>query len=275
MELNSLLLSQGIKEFIETFEFRVVRSLDELKKAYSLVYREYLKRGYATESPLYMKFSIHNALPQTLTFIVATGTDVIATATLVPDSPLGLPMEDTYGIELMRLREKKLKLCEITMLATHTALFREGRSLMLNAKKLFMVFNLFKVVFDYVRIVLQSDLICVAIHPKHLLTYEYLSFKELGGLKPYKSANMAPAIARYLDVNKAEVECKKRNRVGLYKMFFARTTPPKVYKHPYRFTFSDLKYFFTEKSDIFKKLPFRKKEFIKSCYPEYTLSDIL
>lgn len=261
----------NLKQLFDTIEYRVARSREELETAYFLVYKEYLKRGYVKESDSKLKFSLFNALPQTTTFVSALENEIFCTATLIPDSPLGLPMDEIYHQELIQLRRQNKKLCEISMLASDTDLFGEGISVMLNSKKMFIIFYLFKVILDYAKQYLKFDCICITINPKHKLTYDFLLFKDLGELKIYNSANGAPAIAKYLDLNTVEEQCKNSNREGLFRMFLQKQTPPDKFMNKFMFSGEDLKYFFVEKADVFKNAAIAQLDYIKQCYPAYTI----
>jgi hypothetical protein len=266
---------QLLQTFVEKIEYRVARTRQDLEAAYSLVYKEYLKRGYIKPDGEPLKLSIFNALPQTTTFIALLDNKIVATATVVPDSPLGLPMDKIYHEELCLLRQRSDKICEVSMLASDTQLFQGGVSMMLNAKKLFFIFNLFKIIFDYARELAKLDYICVTINPKHKLTYEYILFKDLGGLKQYDTVNNAPAIAKYLDLESSKEECQKLNKPGLYQMFFVRRTHPEHFARKAVLSPADLKYFFVDKTDIFKEAAGIQMAYIKSCYPAYDFSQIM
>lgn len=274
--IDSLAIKLNLQEFIDTIDYRVARSREELEKAYALVYQEYLKRGYAQKNQSGLRFSLFNALPQATTFIAVSGEEILATASVIPDSPCGLPMDTIYRQETDSLfRQKNKKICEVSMLASRTELFRDGVSVMLNAKKLFFIFFLFKAVFDYVRFVLEFDYMCITLNPKHSLTYDFLLFKDFGGLKSYGGVGGAPAIAKSLEVNTAEEECRRLNRLGLYKMFFKKRTDEDKFNNKITFTPEDLRYFFVEKSDIFKNAPGEQMGYVKQCYPRYDFSLIL
>ena len=264
-----------LQSFLEVVEYRVARSREELEQAYSLVYKEYLKRGYVKESSAKLKISLFNALPQTATFVAAIDEQVIATASVIPDSPLGLPMDRIYHEELCLLRQRKIKLCEVSMLTSDTEFFQNGTSMMLNTKKLFFIFNLFKIIFDYTRFVLRFDCISIVINPKHNLTYNYLLFQELGGLKRYEALNGAPALAKYLDLHTVKGECQRRNKEGIYQMFFVKETPPESFSGRFVLSPLDLKYFFVEKTHIFPAAAPIQLAYIKNCYPAYDFSKIL
>lgn len=262
----------ALQNILEQIEYRVARTRDELEKSYCLVYKEYLKRGYLKESNSSLKISLFNALPQTTTFVSLFENEVFATATVIPDSPLGLPMDAIYHQEMGVLRKHNKKICEISMLASDTELFPSGISMLLNSKKMLFIFNLFKLIFDYVYRVLRLDCICITIHPKHSLTYEFLLFKDLGGLKSYSSVNDAPAIAKYIEITTLEQECKEKNKEGVFKMFFQRNTPAEYYGNKCSLSIEDMKYFFIEKSDTFVNASVLELEYIKQCYPAYNFS---
>lgn len=266
---------QLLQEFVEHVEYRVARTRQELEAAYALVYKEYLKRGYINPDGERIKLSIFNALPQTTTFIALLEKQIVATATVVPDSPLGLPMDKIYHEELCSLRQRNDKICEVSMLASDTEIFQNGVSVMLNAKKLFFIFNLFKVIFDYAQELAKLDFICITINPKHNLTYDYILFKNLGGLKTYDTVNNAPAVAKYLDLKSAKEECQKLNKPGLYQMFFKRKTHPEHFARKSVLTPADLKYFFVDKTDTFKQAASIQMAYVKSCYPAYDFSKIM
>jgi len=260
---------------VENVEYRVARTREELEAAYSLVYREYFKRGYIKLDGERLKLSIFNALPQTTTFIALLDNRIVATATVVPDSPLGLPMDKIYHEEVCLLRQTSDKICEVSMLASDTELFQGGVSMMLNAKKLFFIFNLFKIIFDYARELAKLNYICITINPKHNLTYEYILFRDLGGLKQYDTVNNAPAIAKYLDLEASKAECQRLNKPGLYQMFFVRRTHPEHFARKAFLSPADLKYFFVDKTDIFKRAASIQIAHLKSCYPAYDFSKIM
>lgn len=273
-ELNSTAQQLKPETLLESIEYRVARSKQELEKAYFLVYKEYLKKGYVKESETQLKYTLFNAIPDTTTFVTVLENEIFATATLIPDSPLGLPMDEIYNKELNQFRQEHKKICEISMLASDTGLFQDGVSMMLNSKKMFFIFYLFKTLFDYAIEYMHLDCICITINPKHNLTYDFLLFKTMGEVKTYENANGAPAVAKYLDLNTVEAECKNSNKEGLYRMFFQRKTPAEKFSQKFKLRPDDLNHFFVKKTDIFKETPDAKIQYIKRCYPSYDFSVI-
>lgn len=222
-----------------------------------------------------MRLSTFNLLPETTTFVGILGKQVISTATVIIDSPLGLPMDELYRDELKPFRDAGKKICEISMLASDTDLFTNGISVMLNAKKMFFVFFLFKLIFDYTKEVLNLDYLCITINPKHQLTYDFLFFKDLGGLKTCSYVNQAPAVAKYLDVQAIESECNAKDHTGLFKMFFSGKTNPDKFKGKFALSADDIRYFFSERTGILRKATPEQLAYLNTCYPNCDFSKII
>ncbi|MFH1771804.1 MAG: hypothetical protein ABH872_03215 [Candidatus Omnitrophota bacterium] len=246
--------------------YHIARNKDELEQSFSLVYKEYASRGYI---PKYykskLKLSIFNALPDTATFVAKQGNKVVATVTLIPDSGLGIPMDKIFKKEVDGLRKKHRKVSEVSQLSIDAKLFPKGWFSMFNFNKLMFVFKLFKLVFDYASNVSKIDELCIAVNPKHQYLYKFLYFEPMGKLKYYGSVNKAPALAFHLTLDKKLRE-KGKSRKALYNLFFAKKSDLTVFKNKYTLSKSGLKYFFEEKSDIFKKATKKQLSYIHNCY---------
>lgn len=255
----------------EAIDFRVARTKDELEKACSLVYAEYLKKGYIKENPSKLRLSLYNALPQTTSLIAITDEQqVISTATVIPDSSLGLPMDEIYSEELAQFRQEKKRICEVSMLASDIDFF-ENYTSRANRSKVFYRFMLsfFKILLDCVKDNLKLELICIAINPKHKTIFDHLLFQDLGDLKIYPYVNNAPAIGKYINVYSIKEGFSMPGKEGLYKAFVLNNTDPARFAQKITFGPEDLRYFFIEKTDIFKTAPTSQMDYIKSCYPAY------
>ena len=94
------------------------RSLEEIKEAYHLVYEEYLAKGHCKPNQSKLHFHPHCVFPESRTFVLrGEGGMLLGTATIVPDSPGGLPMESSFQTEIEQLRKPGRKLGEICLLA--------------------------------------------------------------------------------------------------------------------------------------------------------------
>lgn len=268
--------STKMRSLFQGVEYRVVRTRAELEKAYHLVYKEYLNQGYVDESVEQLRLSLHNALPETTTFIAMADDHVMATATIMSDSPLCLPMDELYHDELDELRLSGKSICEVSMLASNSEVFGEGIPVMLNAKKMFLVFFLFKHIFDYVKIKLQNDYICITVNPKHANTYDSLFFQDLSTeVKYYNKVNGAPAVAKYLEVQAVNSQCAVSGRKSFYKMFLTGEPDVEKFSGKIQLRPEDLKYFFDHKTSSFEKATGEELSYIKECYPDYNFSDII
>ncbi len=260
-------------DFLREIEYKVVETRDELEDAFALVHKEYLNRGYVRSDSAKLRLSIYSALPQTTTFVAKKNERVVATVTLIIDSTLGLPMNSIYKEELDSLRRQGRRIAEVSMLASDTELLGKDVSLMLNSRKLFMIFSLFKILFDYAREIAEIQDLCIAVNPKHDLTYKFLFFEKLGDLKEYKSVEGSPAVAKRLDLTTVEEKCKGRS--GLCKMFIVNQTEVEKLTRKLVMNPSDLLYFFKRKTDILEKTATEDIDYLKKCYPSYDFNLIL
>ena len=97
---------------------RQVQNKEELRKALTLVHDIYVEQGYMLPKYRRMRVSIHNALPNTCTYIVIHKNKIIATITVFEDSKYGLPCCNIYQKEINNLRSKNRKIVEFGMLAS-------------------------------------------------------------------------------------------------------------------------------------------------------------
>lgn len=261
--------------------YQVAKSSEELEQALSLVYNKYASRGYIpNDYKSKFRISIYNALPSTTTFIAKQNEQLVATVTIIPDSPIGLPMDKLYKEKIDILRKQGRKIAEVSQLAklalNNDVLaknwFQRFKYRAFKCRNFSFILKLFKLVSDCAIYAEKLNDLCIAVNPRHRCIYKFLGFEDLGGLKSYGSVNGAPAVAMRLNLD--NIEGRLRNRRGLYGLFFGKKTDPNLFKNKFRFTAAELKYFFLEKSNIFKKAPAEQLEYIKSCYPNANLEEL-
>jgi len=178
---------------------------------------------------------------------------------MIPDTPIGLPMDEIYHDEVQALRDGGRRLVEVTMLA--------DRRLSVS-RSLAMVLALMKLVFDYATLSLKSTDLCITVNPHHDKFYhEYLLFTPLGGLRAYPSVSGNPAIARRLDLVRVEEECQ--GRPVLLHRFFEDRTPLSVFEKRYRMSDADLSYFFMERTQTFQEAPAYMLSRLREYYPDF------
>ncbi len=238
---------------------RPAASRQELEDAYRLVYSSYLQRGYVPPDPSRMRLSVFNAFPTTVTFVaVLRSRQIIATVSLVPDSPIGLPMDEIYHAEVQKLRDQGRSVAEVTMLADRRLEIRRSLSMLL---------LMMKRVFDLATLVLNANDLCITINPRHETYYErYLLFSHLGGLKTYPSVRSNPALARRLDLDTVRSRCEGNEE--LINEFFRDRTPLDVLLATYRMTPDDLHYFLVERTPVLQEAPQEAVRALEWFYPE-------
>ncbi len=258
---------------LKPVQFKIVESAQELQAASRLVYREYLRRNYVRTNAAQMRLSLYQTLPTTVTFVACHYRyGVVATATLVQDSPLGLPMDEAYKTELDGLRRRGLRVAEVTMLALDSEVFPRKTFTMFDPKKLLTTLRLFKVLFDYVRNSTTCDEMVACFNPKHQILYDFLRLTPLGGLKTYTGANGHPSIARHFNIQ--EAQRTGRSHVA-YQLFYGRCSSARRFSRRLRLTANELRQLFMVQFPILQSASPTELAYIKSCYPTYDFHAIL
>ncbi len=93
------------------------RDFSELCRAYALVQKRYIDRGYAQDNNSGMRYSVWNLIPNSTTFVIAHDTHILGTLTIVIDSRCGLPASKEFDEEFETLRRQSRFVAEATMFA--------------------------------------------------------------------------------------------------------------------------------------------------------------
>lgn len=237
---------------------RPAQSREEFEQAFRLVYQSYLDRGYIEESPQQIRLSVFNAFPTSVTLVSVVRGTVVATVSLIADTPVGLPMDDVYHDEVQQLRNAGRRLIEAIMLADRR---RELH------RALTMLLQLMKRVYDYATLVAHANDLCITINPRHETYYgNFLLFEPLGGLKAYPSVRNNPAVAKRMDLD--HVRELYDGHAELIKLFLTDRTPLSVLEGGYRMTADDLHYFFVERTTAFRDASPEVRECLRGYYPD-------
>lgn len=189
-------------------QIRLAQSADELEAAYRLVQAQYARRGYA-KGGAEARFVTHCCIPSTHTLIATVNNVVVGTASLIVDSPLGLPLESTYPEQVCDLRAAGETLAEISCLATR----RRGDTPVL--------LGLYRGIYALARHRDQVDRLCITVHPRQRRFYQRaLLFDMLGPERDYAACNQAPAVALGLDLRTAEGRFRRMHGWGWLSRFF-------------------------------------------------------
>ena len=172
--------------------FKIADNQSERAGAFRLVHETYVQAGLMRPNAFQMRVMPHHLLPTTATFVALTGSKVIGTLSLVGDGRLGLPLERVYGPEVDELRKPSTWLGEVSSLASVGATADLSFHVLIGLMRLMGQFSK--------RHGLEHLL--VAVHPRHARFYRRaMSFRQLGGERPYPSVCNRPAVALHLNLS--------------------------------------------------------------------------
>lgn len=101
-----------------SIEITIARSKIDIENSFGLVYKSYLEAGLIAPNDLSLKISPYHLLPTTEIIVAKKDGRIIATATLIIDSKLGIPADNFCREEMDELRSKDISLAEIVSLAS-------------------------------------------------------------------------------------------------------------------------------------------------------------
>ncbi|MBI3615868.1 MAG: PilZ domain-containing protein [Candidatus Omnitrophica bacterium] len=245
---------------------RPAETLEELKSAYRLVYKEYLARGYCQPNPSQMQYNFFSVLPGTCTFILKGEDKLFGTISLIVDSPCGLPMESLFPKEIGRFRAQGRRLAEVGLLALDLSAIGKTFFSLTSFQKQACLFRLFKLMFDHARFVAGVTDLVIGMHPKHETLYRYLTFERIGAVRSYEGACGKPALPMRMDIPRTVASISQEEGKGSY--FIRHTTPKETLETYYRFTPETVHELLMETRPLWEKLPETARVHLKSCYPD-------
>jgi hypothetical protein len=177
---------------IAAIDFGLARGFSDFDGAFRLLHDQYVWRRYMRPNPAGRRLSLHNVLPTTKVFVARAEARVVGTLSAVEDSRLGLPMDEAFGPELGRLRERGRRLVEAASLALDPVVRASGIAILVRLLRLVVLYA--------ARIVRASDL-CFVVHRRHRAFYLRLfPFRRFSETRPYPRINGAPVIGLRLDL---------------------------------------------------------------------------
>ncbi|HXH81552.1 MAG TPA: hypothetical protein VNN07_01340, partial [Candidatus Tectomicrobia bacterium] len=192
----------------------------------------------------------------------------IGTVTLIPDSRLGLPIEELYGDEIAAFRAEGRRLAEVgglAMAATHRG---QGLPILL---------GLMRSVVLYAAEVARFDDLVVTLNPRHVDFYQrYLHFEQFGDLKSYERVNGHPAYALRLDLrlfrSLLETFRARPARNNLYAFFLSPDVTDRIVRALYAqlpragLTAEQFRIFFGDGRLLATATP-EQRQLVESLYP--------
>lgn len=180
-------------------KFRIkmlMRDGERRRETELLIQKRYAWRGYGQLGSL--------DEPNQLTMNAELFGRVYATLTVNVDSPAGLALDKTYGMEAARLRSQGRKLCEFGRFAIDPS-----------ARSKRLIASLFNLLYIYSYRVKGCTDILIEINPRHRDFYEkLLEFKQMGGERMCERVK-APALLMHLSC--ATIESRLREIGGRWR----------------------------------------------------------
>ncbi len=229
--------------------------------------------GYMCPQALEYRYSVHDALPGTVTFLVEHAGETVGTVTVFPDSPLGLVADEIYLSELDALRALGRHVVEVGRLAIRDD-FKNQRTILI---------NLFDALELHSRCVRGATDLAITVNPAHVNFYQrMLLFQNIGEIREYESVCGAPAVLLRLDLEwqrqvmrweqgEGPVPVTKPNGRTYYRWFSkmaeeeTRVNRMRKAVHPLSEKFIR-RYFFHERP-LIPNLPSPQQDYFEQCYP--------
>ncbi len=246
---------------------RPVESLEDLKEAYRLLYREYMARGYCQPNLAKMHYNLFCLLPDSCTFVLKRKDQLLGTISLLVDSPCGLPMESLFPEEIAKLRVPGRRLAEVGLLALNQTEIGKGLFSLANLQKQAALFRLFKTMFDYARFVAGVTDLVIGMHPKHEALYRYLTFETIGPVRSYEGACGNPALPMRMDIPKTEATVPKGFGKGLYYLRTPRRQSQEQLQKRYHLDAQAAHQLLLKERNLWDKLSPSCQAHLSSCYP--------
>lgn len=240
-------------------------SLDEIKEAYELVYREYLARGYCEANPSKMHYNAHCMFPDSRVFTLRRDGRLLGTLSLIPDSPCGIPLEHLFPQEVARLRRPGRRIAEVSLLALNGEYFKKKTFSLTDFQKLTGSFRLFKVMFDYARFEARVTDIVIGMHPKHEELYRYLSFETIGPTKSYSNACGKPALPMWMDIPRNISTVSLKHGAGYY--FLKDVITQDILARQFRWNTEAVRDLLLRRPPLWNMMPIAGWQYLKHCYP--------
>src|SRR5262245_14475942 len=180
------------------FRFGLARETHVLDEAFRLVHDQYVWRGFMTAPhPSGRRVNLRHALPSTRVFVASDGARVVGTASLIRDSPLGLPMDEVFEDQVARFRRQDRLVAEFSALAMDA----DRR-----AHRIPVVIRLLRMIVLHAAEVAPLDDLCMVVRPQHAEFYQhFFSCRILGEPRDYEKVHIDGAVALHLDLEEVRV----------------------------------------------------------------------
>jgi hypothetical protein len=178
------------------FTYSLAKTGEERQQSKELVIEAYLKQGYLSTDDSSDVEDISDVVSKTssITILARQQADgkLVGTATLVPDSSDGLPMDVIFKSEIDTVRQKEKSIAEVCQLTIKHGDLSKSK------------FDINLDIFSHVLACAKKKgitALCFTVNPKHQAFYQLLNCTQLGDQRAYPLVNKNPAIAFYLNID--------------------------------------------------------------------------
>jgi hypothetical protein len=242
---------------------RVANCFELRHKVYRFQYQTYEKIDIVNPQRDGLWMTIHDALPETTTFIAEDKHGELAGAlTLVFDSPIDLPADSLFPSEMKMIRKADTRVCELISFGTSEKMRGSVKILagLLYSSYLFALHT--KNVTDFV----------ITVHERYEKFYcSNLLFSRIGPVRKYEKVGGKPTVLLHLPLSLPE---KQRQSCRIFPLSLFNYSKPQeqaiasmIDLMTVPMTRQEFKSFFIEKSNIRNKATLEQMEFIQSIYP--------
>ena len=266
--LKSVDLDTGLEFFGGEVVIQVANRLNRRQNAYQLLYGLYSKMGITQSNGNGLWLSIHDALPDTITFVSEDRHGRIEGAlTVVFDSLIGLPADDLYKKEIDEMRRNGEQVCEIVSLGIN----KNGKA------SVKILASLFYCAFLYSWKRENTTAVVITVHADLENFYrQRVKFEKLGPKRNYDKVNGAPTVLLNVSLNELD---RLRHQQRVFPFYMLNPTHNEErdsakWLEEMNFPMSDEEFFtfFMDKTDTWEKASSQEKEFIKQVYPADTVN---
>lgn len=266
-------------ELPENLIFKIAETKEELEAAFVMLHDAYVGVGLlGMPDPNRIRVTAYHALPSSTTLIGKAGDEVIATLTIIRDSPMGLAA-DSY-VDLSELRKGGDRIAEISALAIK----KEYRGKVL--------LNLMKFMYESCVNYLGVNHIVALLSKKskgHELYESILFFEPFREQKQHinVSLNSTPLRAMHLNLETAysrfEEHYAGRSRLRDLFTFFTKTSLPcNIFPERHfnminyaTMSIDNFRYFFTERTSVLKSLSTKQAETLLNIFQGLPHEDLI
>jgi len=257
--------------YLSLFTFRVVRTRREFENSLALVQREYLRKNYCTNRNEGLRLTPFHLLPETIVFSAFYKKQVVATLSVIFDSPFGLPMDKLFRAELIPYRNQGNLICEASTFAVDSDFFGSENQGFFDPKRLSFVIYFYKIAVIYSKLMKGVEHMFVTINPRHNLMYIFLTFTDIcNEIKSYEFVNDAPAKAKVMNLKRIDKTCQSMGLLGLQSMFRENLAAYDMFSDKYVLDYLDLEYFL-EKCESLSDSYDTVSEILEVYFPELFL----